>query len=71
MLKSGLNTNYGRMIVGKTMDSKIIGVEIKKLKCWKAERLLTSQVKELQIAKAMKILIKRNDATLSELSQCR
>ena len=53
------------------MDSKIIGVGIKKLKCWKTERLLTSQVEELQIAKAMKILIKRNYATLSELSQCR
>ena len=71
MLKSENKTSYVRMIVGKTMDSKIIGLGIKKLKCWKAERLLTSQVKELQIAKAMKILIKRNDATLFELSQCR
>jgi|GEM_PF-4479577 len=48
---------------GKIMDSKMIGGE--------TERLLTSQVEELQIAKAMKILIKRNDATLFELSQCR
>jgi hypothetical protein len=71
MLKSENKTIYVRIVVGKTMDSKIIGLGIKKLKCWKAERLLTSQVKELQIAKAMKILIKRNDATLFELSQCR
>jgi len=70
MLKSENKTSYVRIVVGKTMDSKIIGLGIKKLKCWKAERLLTSQVKELQIAKAMKILIKRNDATLFELSQC-
>ena len=71
MLKSENKTSYVRIVVGKTMDSKIIGLGIKKLKCWKAERLLTSQVKEFQIAKAMKILIKRNDATLFELSQCR
>ncbi len=58
MLNLAFKTNYGRMIVGKTMHSKIIGVGIKKLKCWKAERLLTSQVKELQVAKVMKILIK-------------
>ena len=71
MLKFENKTSYVRIVVGKTMDSKIIGLGIKKLKCWKAERLLTSQVKELQVAKAMKILIKRNDATLFELSQCR
>jgi hypothetical protein len=42
MLNLAFKTNYGRMIVGKIMDSKIIGVGIKKLKCWKAEKLLTS-----------------------------
>jgi hypothetical protein len=32
---------------------------------------LTGQVQKFQIAKAMKILIKRNNAALSELSQSR